>query len=422
VRLQPDHAVHDVRARALEQLRALDVRLLVEARAQLDHDRDLLARLRRVAEREHDGILAARGAIQRVLDGEHVRIARRLPDELFDRAAERLVRVMQEHVLAPQHREDVGGAVGLLPAQRVWLHGLLRRELQLGTRQVIELPKRAEVRERVELVLVLAAQLEVLAQQRAHVLRHRALDLEPHRSIQAQAALEALGDRFEQIVGFALVELEVGVERHAERVVLEDAHAGKERVELRADQLLDRQQRLAVPERHEARQRPRHLHARERERRGIRALDPDAEVQRQVRDRGERVRAVDGKRREHRLDVAREVLARNAARRLAEVLPAGDPDAVRNEGRCELPGEHCALPREQLERARPNLRALLRGRAAVEALGGDAGAQLLVQRADAHLEELVQIGADDRRELDALEQRQRRVLGEREHARVEGEP
>ena len=41
---------------------------------------------------------------------------------------------------------------------------------------------------------------------------------------------------------------------------------------------------------------------------------------------------------------------------------------------------------------------------------------------DTHLEELVEVGAEDREELRALEQRQRRVLGEREDPRVELEP
>ena len=47
------------------------------------------------------------------------------------------------------------------------------------------------------------------------------------------------------------------------------------------------------------------------------------------------------------------------------------------------------------------------------------GFELLLQARDAHLEELVEVAAEDREELRPLEQRERRVLGEREHARVE---
>ena len=41
--LQAENTVHDLRPRLLEPLRPVDVRLLVEAREKLDHDRDLLA-------------------------------------------------------------------------------------------------------------------------------------------------------------------------------------------------------------------------------------------------------------------------------------------------------------------------------------------------------------------------------------------
>ena len=52
----------------------------------------------------------------------------------------------------------------------------------------------------------------------------------------------------------------------------------------------------------------------------------------------------------------------------------------------------------------------------------DAGAELLQQRRDPHHEELVEVGAGDAEELDALEQRMRRVLRLREDALVERQP
>ena len=52
----------------------------------------------------------------------------------------------------------------------------------------------------------------------------------------------------------------------------------------------------------------------------------------------------------------------------------------------------------------------------------DAGAELLQDGGDAHHEELVEVGAGDGEELDALEQRMRRVLRLRQHALVERQP
>ena len=54
VRLQPDEPVHDVRARLLEHAGPFDVRLLVEARLQLDERDHLLARFGRLHERRDD--------------------------------------------------------------------------------------------------------------------------------------------------------------------------------------------------------------------------------------------------------------------------------------------------------------------------------------------------------------------------------
>ena len=55
-------------------------------------------------------------------------------------------------------------------------------------------------------------------------------------------------------------------------------------------------------------------------------------------------------------------------------------------------------------------------------LGADAGGDLLLQPGDAHLDELVEVGREDREELRPLEQRALGVLGEGEHPGVEVEP
>ena len=49
----------------------------------------------------------------------------------------------------------------------------------------------------------------------------------------------------------------------------------------------------------------------------------------------------------------------------------------------------------------------------------EPGVDLVVQAGDADHEELVEVGGEDRAELDALEQRHARVLGELQHAIVE---
>jgi len=105
VSLEAEYAVHDVGAGFLQLGRDVDVRFFVEARPQLDDDGHVFARLCSVGERVDDGGIAA-GAIQGLLDGQHLGIARRLPDEIRDRA-ETLKRVVQEHVSGPQGGEQI---------------------------------------------------------------------------------------------------------------------------------------------------------------------------------------------------------------------------------------------------------------------------------------------------------------------------
>ena len=106
VRLQPEHAVDDLRAGALQPLGPVDVRLLVEARHQLDDDRDFLAAPRRLDQRFHQHRVDA-GAVDGLLDRDDVGIVGRAADELDDRL-ERLVRMVQQDVVLADRREDVG--------------------------------------------------------------------------------------------------------------------------------------------------------------------------------------------------------------------------------------------------------------------------------------------------------------------------
>ena len=84
--------------------------------------------------------------------------------------------------------------------------------------------------------------------------------------------------------------------------------------------------------------------------------------------------------------------------------------------------QHARLLVDLRERAAADRRQLLLGGQAVDRDVFDAGAELLEDGRDAHHEELVEVGAGDGQELDALEQRMRRVLRLRQHALVERQP
>ena len=80
VGLQPDHAVHDVHAGALELLGPVDVGGLVEAGLELDEHGDLHAPLGGPDQAADDRAVAA-GPVQRHLDRLHARVVGRLLDE-----------------------------------------------------------------------------------------------------------------------------------------------------------------------------------------------------------------------------------------------------------------------------------------------------------------------------------------------------
>ena len=109
--LETDDAVDDVHARLLELGRPGDVRLLVEARGELDERDDLLAGLGGTDERSDDRAVRSRGAVERLLDGEHVGIGDGLVDEGLDAVRERLIGVVDEDVAAIDDLEDVDLAV-----------------------------------------------------------------------------------------------------------------------------------------------------------------------------------------------------------------------------------------------------------------------------------------------------------------------
>ena len=116
VRLVAHDAVHDVRAGFLQPVGQLDVGFLVEARAQLDDDRHVLAGVRRRDQRIDDRRIVA-GAVQRLLDREHLRIGGREAHEIHHRR-EALEGMMQQQIVLADDREQVGVADQALAAVR----------------------------------------------------------------------------------------------------------------------------------------------------------------------------------------------------------------------------------------------------------------------------------------------------------------
>jgi hypothetical protein len=130
---------------------------------------------------------------------------------------------------------------------------------------------------------------------------------------------------------------------------------------------------------------------------------------------------VDGQRRQNREDLLIEHPVENRAVVLIELVPVRQVNAGRGQIRDELCGEDCAPPLEEVANACAD-RAQLRPRRLLAGAACDSRLDLHLQAADAYLEELVQVLAEDREELGPLQDRQRTALRERKHMLVEVEP
>ncbi len=133
------------------------------------------------------------------------------------------------------------------------------------------------------------------------------------------------------------------------------------------------------------------------------------------------MRGIDRERRQDREDPVVEDPGELRLRLGVEIGPRGEREADLLERGRDLLGERGRLPGDQLLDASPDRAELFD---LVEAVGrrrAHADRELFLQARDSDLEELVDVAAEDREELRPFEQRNRRVLGEREDPGLEFE-
>ena len=131
---------------------------------------------------------------------------------------------------------------------------------------------------------------------------------------------------------------------------------------------------------------------------------------------------VERERRQHRVDVPAVVVVEVRLDRRGVVRRVEDPDAVRGEQRAEDVGPAALdVVRHPLGAPADGVELLLRAHS-VGRQHLAVGAELAQQRGHADHEELVEVGRDDREELDPLEQRVTLVLGLQQDPLVELQP
>ena len=442
VGLEADEAVDDVHAGVLQRARPLDVGGLVEAGLELDDRRDLLAVLGGADQRADDRRVGA-GAVERLLDGEHVGIVGRLGDEL-DHVLERLVRVLQQDVALGDDPEDV---VVLLQRR----HDLRRERLVAELAQVVARRRSAPGRRG-------AAARRTGRRRRARGAAPSAGSSTTSAGVSCAISSRTALPRSRRRSSFWMVlrrssASSSSIDRSKLRVTRKalqpsDAEAGEEIAHVHRDQVLEQHEREARGRRAGGRRSPRAAPTRaagadgtsvmrgstdgtcttativsRRPTFSLLAVHEHRQVEAAVAQHRERVPGIDRQRRQHRPDLAREVggqvrllLGRRAGRRASSRMPR-----LREPGRDVLaPG--AVLLRHHRVRAGADGRELLGGGQPVGRRLGDVARQLLLEAGDADHEELVQVRRDDGQELEALGERHRRVARLLEHPFVEPQP
>src|SRR5262245_57311194 len=297
VGLELDEAVYDLRAGALERARPADVRFLVETRLELDQRSDRFSRFGRLDQRPHDGRFGRR-AVERLLDGDDVGIARSLLQELHH-DVKGLVGMVDDEVLLTNGCETVAGVI----ADALGITRIVRDEFEIRTIQTHELRQFVERQHAVnqENLVVRASQRPLYESTQFH--RHGRFELEADD----RSAPSALEDRLElahQIFGL-LLDLDLGIANDAEGALPLDHIAREKAGNEKTDHLFERDhagggRSLGTWQADEAVDLVRHADERIHRLAVARARELERDGEAEIGNERERMRRIDGERGQQR--------------------------------------------------------------------------------------------------------------------------
>ena len=295
--------------------------------------------------------------------------------------------------------------------------------VQLREVEARQLPQIAHAQHRVGVVDVeILVEAELGGEHAAVVGADAGLHLETDDG--GEAAVAQLGlDHLHQIVGALFAAFGVGVAGHPEQLDRGHVHAREQVGEAVGHDVLEQDELVVVADPQEARHAAahRHLDPGHRQLPLVREAQGDEEVDRQVGDEGERMRRVHRQRRHQREDVFLVVVLDQRPLVGGQLVERHDTDLLPTQVGQQFHVDLPLLPAE-LGNDDAALVELLAGRPAIDAELVDAGADLLLQAADALHEELVHVAGGDGEELDPFEQDGALVAGFVENAEVELQP
>ena len=415
-------AVDDGASRFLEVLRPVDVVLLIKAGAQLHQRYDLLAVFGGLHEGLHDLGLPGH-PVEGHLDGDDIGVLRGL-FEHRNEGADGLVRIAQQHIML----FHLGCEVVVLRRQ----HGPGRRIEQLrvsvGLHPARELKEEAQVKGAFLDEDPLVGQLEAAAQQLRDLRRGRD-DLQPHRG-QLAAALEQVGHDLavvDVMVHHPLFHVDVGVAGDPEEALFLHVLLTEDKSRIVEHQLFRQGKKRLVVLPDEVH--PLHLardgHNAEGVLRRVLFVEEDAEVDLLIAQEREGMAAVHDLGAEDGEKLALEILFPEMLVLLGQLIEVHLAVAAGSQIFQRLGVIFVAVLLKLGRLGHDGGKLLLRrhvGLILPLLLLAAHEVCPLLERADAHHEELVQIGAIDGQELELLGQRDIFILAQHQHAAVEIQP
>ena len=226
VRLESDDAVDHMHAGAFELAGPHDVRVLIEPRFDLDEREDLLAGVRSVNQRVDDRRIAGR-AVQRLLDGEHLRVGGRLGEERLHGSREGIVGMVQQDVALADGGENVLRMAGFDFRNLPVGDRDERAVLEIRAVDGLQFEQNRHVQRGGKTVDLVGADAQLVGEQLGEERACRVGDLEADRRSKA-AAQQFFLHRVEQVFGVVFLDVDILVSGDAEGSRLLDNHAGEQ--------------------------------------------------------------------------------------------------------------------------------------------------------------------------------------------------
>ena len=263
--------------------------------------------------------------------------------------------------------------------------------------------------------------LQFSGQQFQHFTAHRPGHLQSDRPTESATGQLRL-DGGQQIAPRVLLQFEVGVAGHSEKVIVQDSYSGEQLVQMGGDHLIERNKPPGPGQGNEGGKNRRDLHPGESHRFALHLLHLDRQVERETGDVRERMGRIHRQGSQHGKHRVPEIRAEVGGGFFVQIGIGLQAYAGLSQGRFQNVPVDLGSPQILLGGLGADGRKLLAGGASVGSPSHHPVRHLLFESRHPHLEEFVQVGSPDGKKPHFLQQRNVWALGQKKDPAVEIQP